>query len=117
MRAVGPGYSPEQVFLGVTPEARIGAMKKGVFNHESSETRTITGARSPNRVGTRRQETGQDAVASVETKESRKEGGLVLFAGLFPICRHCAKPEMNCDCEVAFEPLCVNVHRQNGNRQ
>lgn len=51
--------------------------------------------------GTAGKRAGKDAVAPVEAKE----GSLVLFAGLLPICRHCFKPRMNCDCDVAFEPL------------
>ncbi len=30
---------------------------------------------------------------------------IVLAFGLFPVCRICYKPEMNCDCDVPFEPL------------
>jgi hypothetical protein len=30
---------------------------------------------------------------------------IFLAFGLFPICRICYKPEMNCDCDVPFEPL------------
>lgn len=73
--------------------------KNGTIQAETSRTIAGTG----DSAGPSSQGTGQDAVVSVEAKE----GGLVLFAGLLPVCQHCFKPRTNCDCDAPFEPLCA----------
>ena len=45
------------------------------------------------------------AMAREASKMRYQWGGIVLAFGLFPVCRICRKPEMNCDCDVPFEPL------------
>jgi hypothetical protein len=75
-----------------TPPALQAA--KGPNNDGTIQTEVRTGAADKGAPGATRERANQDAVASVEAKK----GGLV-----FPICRHCHKPEMNCDCDVPFD--------------
>lgn len=75
------------------------ARKRSQLNHGTTQTGTSSTDASSTSAAIQR--TNQDAVASVEAKEGR----IVLWAGLLPICRHCFKPRMNCDCDVLFEPF------------
>lgn len=78
-------------------EFRLGAHDES----EQSKRNETDGTSDGNSVNPSTIVARQDADASVETEE----GGIVMFAGLLPVCKNCLKPEMNCDCDVPFEPL------------
>ena len=73
------------------------------------KTSQSSGVKAIGRPETASQNASQDAVSSMEAKEGgkegSKEGSIMLFAGLFPVCKYRFKPEMNCDCDVPFEPF------------
>jgi hypothetical protein len=82
-------------------ETGIWAVERDDAKHGTIQAEGTTGVNAESGPESASQDTDQDAVASVEAEEGR----LVLAFGLFPICRHCFMPRMNCDCDVPFEPL------------